>query len=91
MNGTLLGGVVVPLILYSDQTMLSKNRRTIGHPIILIIENTACENWYFDEGHILIEILPILQTNAISSLQRLQIFQECLEIVLKPIKNASFE
>lgn len=86
-----VGGIVVPLILYSDQTALSKNRRTIGHPLVLSIGNIACENRYRDEGHSMIATLPIPQTNASSSVERLRVFQECLEVVLKPLKDASFE
>ena len=68
VNSILLECIVVPLNLYSDHTMLSKSRRTIGHPIILNIGNIACENWYLYKGHILIAMLLVLQTGAISSL-----------------------
>jgi hypothetical protein len=48
--------VVAPLILYNNQTSLSKNTKVIGHPFVMSI--TTCENRSLDEGHALLAILP---------------------------------
>ena len=32
------GAVIAPLIFYSDQTSLSKDRKVSGHPLVLTLE-----------------------------------------------------
>ena len=81
--------MIAPLIFYSDQTSLSKDGKVNGHPLVLSIGNISCENRYLDEGHALLAILPILPTTESTHLERLQLFQSCLEHVLKPLKDAS--
>jgi len=53
------GAVIAPVILYSDQTTLSNNRRILGHPIVMSIGNISCHVRELDEGHTLIGLLPI--------------------------------
>jgi hypothetical protein len=84
------GGVIAPLIVYSDQTSLSKDGKVSGHPIYLTLANIACEDRYLLEGHYLLIILPDFSTQNTSSIQKLQAFQSCLDHVLKPLKEASF-
>jgi hypothetical protein len=55
------------------------------------IANIACKNRYLDEGHVLLAILPIISSTEASHERRLQIFHECLDVVLKPLKEASFK
>jgi hypothetical protein len=55
------------------------------------IANITCENQYLDEGHVLLAILPIIISTEASHERRLQIFHECLDVVLKPLKEASFK
>jgi hypothetical protein len=55
------------------------------------ITNIACENWYLDEGHVLLAILPIISFTKASHEKRLQVFHECLDVVFKPLKEASFK
>jgi hypothetical protein len=35
-------GIIAPLIIYSDQTLLSKDGKVSGHPIYLMLANIAC-------------------------------------------------
>ncbi len=91
MNSEHEGGVIAPLIFYSDKTSLSKGGKVSGHPIYLTLGNISCENRYFPEGHCLLAILPDFSTQALTHLQWLEAFQRCLEIVLQPLKKASFE
>ncbi len=58
---------------------------------MMSITNIACENWYLDEGHVLLAILPIISFTEASHERRLQIFHECLDVVFKPLKEASFK
>ncbi len=85
------GAVLAPLIFYSDQTSLSNDGRVTGYPLVMSIANIACENRYLDEGHVLLAILPIISSTEASHERRLQIFHECLDVVLKPLKEASFK
>ncbi|CAM6050719.1 unnamed protein product, partial [Sphagnum compactum] len=85
------GAVVAQLIFYSDQTSLSNDGRVTGYPLVMSIANIACENRYLDEGHVLLAILPIISSTDASHERRLQIFHECLDVVLKPLKEASFK
>lgn len=84
-------GVIAPLIIYSDQTSLSKDGKVSGHPIYLSLANIACEQRYLPDGHCLLAILPNFSTQNLSSVQKLQAFQSCLDHVLKPLKEASFK
>jgi hypothetical protein len=52
------------------------------------IENIASENWYLDEGHVLLAILLVIFFTKTSHEKRLQVFHECLDVVLKPLKEA---
>jgi hypothetical protein len=55
-------GVIAKLIFYNDQTFLSNDGRVIGYPLVMSIANIACENWYSDEGHVLLANLPIISS-----------------------------
>jgi hypothetical protein len=82
--------VVAPLIFFSDQTSLSNNGRVIGYPLMMSIGNIACEDRSLEGGHVLLATLPILSKNKAPYLRRLEMFHECLEIIFKPLKDASF-
>jgi hypothetical protein len=56
------GVVVAPLTFYNDQTSLSNDGRMTGYPLVTSIINISCENWYLDEGHVLLTILPIISS-----------------------------
>jgi len=84
-------GVIAPLIIYSDQTSLSKHGKVSGHPIYLLLATKACKQRYLPKGHCLLAILPNFSTQNLSSVQKLQAFQSCLDHVLKPLKKASFK
>ncbi len=83
--------VIAPLIFYNNQTSLSNDGRVTGYPLAMSIANITCENQYLDEGHVLLAILPIIISTEASHERRLQIFHECLDVVLKPLKEASFK
>jgi hypothetical protein len=85
------GAVVAPLIFYNDQTSLSNDGRMIGYPLVMSIANITCENQYLDEGHVLLAILLIISSTKASHENRLQVFHECLDVVHKPLKEASFK
>jgi hypothetical protein len=53
---------IAPLNFYSDQTFLSNDGRVIGYPLVMSIANIACENWYLDEGHVLLVVLPVISS-----------------------------
>jgi hypothetical protein len=61
------------------------------YPLVVSIANIACENWYLDEGHVLLAILPIIYSTKVPHDNRLQVFHECLDVVFKPLKEASFK
>jgi hypothetical protein len=88
VNSKCNGAVVAPLILYSDQTSLSKNTKVTGHPFVMSIANITCENKYLDEGHALLAVLPVLPS-SVPHKERLVLFQKCLAHVLQPLKEAS--
>lgn len=90
MNSEHGDGVIAPLIIYSDQTSLSKDGKVSGHPIYLSLGNIACEQRYQPEGHCLLAVLPDFSTQNLNSLQKLEAFQRCLDHVLKPFKETSF-
>jgi hypothetical protein len=83
--------VVAPLIFYSDQTFLSNDGKVIGYPLVISIANIACKFFYLDEGHVLLAILPIISSRETSHEKKLQVFHECLDVVLKPLKESSFK
>jgi hypothetical protein len=87
VNSKCDGAVVVPLILYSDQTSLSKNTKVTGHPFVMSIANITCENRYLDERHALLTVLPILPSCVLHK-EQLVLFQKCLAYVLQPLKEA---
>jgi hypothetical protein len=55
------------------------------------IANIAYENWYLDEGHVLLAILLVISSIKASHERRLQVFHECLDVVLKSLKEANFK
>jgi len=83
------GAIIAPLIFYSNQTSLSRDGKVSGHPLVLSIGNISCESRYLDERHALLAIFPILPSIESTHLERLQLFQSCLEHVLKPLKDAN--
>ncbi len=91
INTQCLGVVVVPLIFYSNQTSLSNDEKVTRYPLMMSIANIACENWYFDEGHVLLAILLVIFPIETSHEKRLQVFHECLDVIFKPLKEASFK
>jgi hypothetical protein len=82
-------GIVAPLILFSDKTALSKDRKISGHPIYLTIANISCEDRYLPEGHCLLAILPNFNVKESNPEKRLEAFQKCLTRILQPLKDAS--
>jgi len=74
----------VPLIIYINQTLLSKNEKVIEHPIYLLFANIAYEQRYISEGQCLLAILLYFSTQNLSVIQKLQAFQNCLDHVLTP-------
>jgi hypothetical protein len=83
--------VVVPLIFYNNQTSLSNDEKVTRYPLMMSIANIACENWYLDEGHVLLAILLVIFSIEASHEKRLQVFHECLVVIFKPLKEASFK
>jgi hypothetical protein len=57
------GGVVAPIILYSDQTSLANNRRTQGWPLVMTLGNVCCDLRSLPEGHGLLAVLPVTGPN----------------------------
>jgi hypothetical protein len=76
--------VVAPLILYNNQTSLSKNTKVIGHPFVMSI--TTCENRSLDEG--LVSNTAFFPS-IVPHKKQLAIFQKCLAYVLQALKEAS--
>ncbi|CAM6096622.1 unnamed protein product [Calypogeia fissa] len=92
------GGVVAPIILYSDQTSLSNNKRTQGWPVVMTIGNISCNMRTLPEGHSLMAVLPVLgaddqglQESRMPSRAKLEILHQCQEIILAPLKEASYK
>jgi hypothetical protein len=85
------GGIVAPILLHSDKTSLSNDRKITGHPLYLTIGNIACEDRYLPEGHCLLAIFPDFNIAGSEHLQRLSSFQMCLSHILEPLKEASRE
>lgn len=54
------GGVVAPIILYSDQTSLANNRQTQGWPLVITLGNICCNLRSLPEGHGLLAVLPVI-------------------------------
>jgi len=75
-------GVIAPLIIFNDQTSISKNGKVSVHHISLSLENITCEQRYLLGGHCLLAILPNFSTQNLSFTQKLQVFQSCLDHVL---------
>jgi hypothetical protein len=74
-----LGGVIAPLILYTDQTSLSNNGRVSGYPLVLSLGNIVCELRPQEEGHMLLAMMPVIPASDLPShKRRLEIFHECL-------------
>lgn len=59
------------------------------------IGNIACQNRRLQDGHELLGIIPAMSTHlelihsAHPRRRKLEIFQECLSLVLEPLKQAS--
>jgi hypothetical protein len=84
-------GIVIPLIFFSDKTLLSKDAKISGHPIYMTIANIACEDRHLPEGHCFLALLPDFKVTGSTSLQRMQAFQNCLSHVLKSLKECSYK
>jgi hypothetical protein len=52
--------VVAKMLLYSNQTSLSKNTIMIGHLFVLSTANTSYRNRYFNKDHYLLAIFCLL-------------------------------
>lgn len=63
IESTCRGGVIAPIILYSDQTALSHNKRTQGWPLVMTLGNINCNLRSLPEGHALLAILPVVGPN----------------------------
>jgi hypothetical protein len=92
------GGVVAPIILYLDQTSLSNNKRTQGWPVVMTIGNISCNMRTLPEGHSVMAVLPVLgaddqglQESRMPSRAKLEILHQCQEIILAPLKEASYK
>jgi hypothetical protein len=61
MNSKHGDGIIAHLIIYSDQTSLSKNGIISRHHIYFTLANIACEDRYLSESHYL-DVLPDFST-----------------------------
>ena len=52
------GGVVIPIILYSDSTELDDLQRAKGHPLILTLGNMSPVCQHHEQGHALLGYFP---------------------------------
>ncbi|GAQ89262.1 hypothetical protein KFL_005040060 [Klebsormidium nitens] len=94
------GAVIAPLIMNSDVTTLSNDMSVLGWPFALTSANIASHRRNEPGGHALVAIFPILHAvpghpgfepgSAELTLRKLEVFQECLRLVLQPLKDASF-
>jgi len=57
---------------------------------MLSLGNIACKDKYLDEGHLLLCILLVFSITDASHKRRVEVFHECLEVVLQPFKEMSF-
>ena len=55
------GGVVIPIILYSDSTELDDLQRAKGHPLILTLGNMSPVAQHHEQGHALLGYFPELK------------------------------
>ena len=55
------GGVVIPIILYSDSTELDDIQRAKGHPLILTLGNMSPVAQHHEQGHALLGYFPELK------------------------------
>lgn len=89
------GSVISGLIFYSDQTTLSNDRRVLGWPLIMSLANIAYEIRGEADGHVLLAILPVIKfipgkSAKFQQNRILEVFQECLSIILDPLKTISY-
>ncbi|CAM6089392.1 unnamed protein product [Calypogeia fissa] len=89
------GGVIAPIILYSDQTSLSNNRQTQGYPLMMTIANIQCSLRGLVDGNALLAILPITsqdeaEETSKGSLPKIEILHQSLEVILSTLKAASY-
>ncbi|CAI5977545.1 unnamed protein product [Closterium sp. NIES-65] len=80
--------VVATLILSSDETIADGRGKAKGHPIYMSLGNIHHEDRWKPYGHGLIATLPEFPAEY-TSVDRLQIFQYVLRLVLQPLKDAS--
>ncbi|CAI5968444.1 unnamed protein product [Closterium sp. NIES-64] len=80
--------VVATLILSSDETIADGRGKAKGHPIYMSLGNIHHEDRWKPYGHALIATLPEFPAEY-TSVDRLQIFQYVLHLVLQPLKDAS--
>ncbi|CAI5998823.1 unnamed protein product [Closterium sp. NIES-65] len=80
--------VVATLILSSDETIADGRGKAKGHPIYMSLGNIHHEDRWKPYGHALIATLPECPAEY-TSVDRLQIFQYVLRLVLQPLKYAS--
>lgn len=86
-----IGSVIAPRIFYSDQTSQFNIVRANGYPLVISLGNIACELRLQAEGHMLLGVLPVISAGDIPSHHRqLEIFHECLQKILHPLKKLSY-
>ena len=78
--------VVMPLILYSDETILSGNMRCRAWPLVVSIANIPRERRGDKSAHALVALLPDVTGTADF---KNKVFHKCLEVALKPLMEAS--
>ncbi|CAI6000006.1 unnamed protein product [Closterium sp. NIES-64] len=83
-----IGDIVATLILSSDETIADGRGKAKGHPIYMSLGNIHHEDRWKPYGHALIATLPEFPAEY-TSVDRLQIFQYVLRLVLQPLKDAS--
>ena len=87
------GGVVIPIILYSDSTELDDVQRAKGHPLILTLGNMSPVSQHHEQGHALLGYFPELKekkelNGPTLRRRKRQVLQQCLDIVLGPLREA---
>jgi len=79
--------VVVPLILYSDQTHITASGRRKAWPLTMTIGNIPREGRWRAQGHDIIGFLS--EPEDVENEVKVETFQKQLDILLKPLIEAS--
>lgn len=83
--------IVLPLIFYSDSTLLSKKGSKSGWPLVMSIANIPIHLRRRPGGYKLLALIPNSPKEMDSSKSKVHVFNRCLDVIFEPLKKLSFE